>query len=243
VLLNSGDEMKFCKIILIGLFASFSVFAEDGLDAELSSALSRILPDVEIDSVQATPIKDLYEIVIDSDVIYITRDGNYVIKGDILDIAGRRNLTDDVRAESRVKLLEGINKEDYIEFASHKMEDAIYVFTDVDCGYCRKLHLDVPELNSMGITVRYLAYPRAGVLSAAGKEMSNVWCADNRQAALTAAKNRESIEAKTCDDPVAAQYALGQKLGVRGTPAIYLEDGRMLPGYMPPNEILKQIKQ
>ncbi len=235
--------MKFSKFILIGLLVSFSVFAEEGLEAELSSAITRILPGVEIDSVQATPISDLYQVVIDSDVIYVTRDGNYVIKGDILDISGRRNLTDDVRADARVKLLESIKKDDYIEFGSKKMNDAIYVFTDVDCGYCRKLHRDVPELNSMGITVRYLAYPRAGVESAAGKEMSNVWCADNRQAALTAAKNRESIKAKSCDDPVAEQYALGQRLGVRGTPAIYLENGRMLPGYMPPNEIMKQIKR
>lgn len=235
--------MKFSKFILIGLLASFSVSAEDGLEAELSSALSRILPDVEIDSVQATPISGLYQVVIDSDVIYITRDGNYVIKGDILDLSGRRNLTDDVRAESRVKLLESIKKDDYIEFASKNMKDAIYVFTDVDCGYCRKLHRDVPELNSLGITVRYLAYPRAGIESAAGKEMSNVWCADNRQAALTAAKNRESVESKSCDDPVAEQHALGQRLGVRGTPAIYLQNGRMLPGYMPPDEIIKQIKR
>lgn len=235
--------MKFYKFILIGLFASSSVFADEAIKAELSSALSRILPDVEIDSVKATPITDVYQVVIDSEVIYITRDGNYVIKGDILDIPGRRNLTEDVRAEARVQLLESIKKDDYIEFASKKTGDAIYVFTDVDCGYCRKLHRDVPELNSMGITVRYLAYPRAGVESAAGKEMSNVWCADNRQEALTTAKNRESIQAKSCDDPVAEQYALGQKLGVRGTPAIYLEDGRMLPGYMPPNELMKQINR
>jgi thiol:disulfide interchange protein DsbC len=235
--------MKFGKFLLIGLFVSFSVFAEEGLEAELNSALSRMLPDVEIDSVQATPIEGIYQVVIGSDVIYMTRDGNYVFKGEILDLNKRRNLTEDVRAESRVALLNSINKDDYIEFAADNIKDAIYVFTDVDCGYCRKLHRDVPELNSLGISVRYLAYPRAGVESAAGQEMSNVWCSKNRQEALTAAKNRESIEAKPCDDPVAAQYALGAKLGVRGTPAIYLENGRMLPGYLPPNEIVKQLKQ
>lgn len=222
---------------------TFSVNAENDLGAELNAALSRLLPDVEIDSVQETPIKGIYQVLIGPDVIYMTGDGNYVFKGEILDLNERRNLTEDVRATSRVKLLSGIEKDDYIEFTSEKMQDAIYVFTDVDCGYCRKLHQDVPELNSMGISVRYLAYPRAGVDSAAGKEMSSVWCAENRQTALTAAKNRETIEAKTCNDPVAAQYALGQKLGVRGTPAIYLQNGRMLPGYMPPEEIASQIKQ
>lgn len=227
----------------MGLFFSFSAYAEEGLDAELASALSRLLPDVEIDSVSATPIDGLYEIIIGADIIYMTQDGNYVIKGEILDLNERRNLTEDVRAESRVKILASIKKDDYIEFPSENIKDAIYVFTDVDCGYCRKLHRDVPELNSLGVSVRYLAYPRAGVESASGHEMSNVWCAKDRQKALTAAKNREPVEAKPCDDPVAEQYALGQKLGVRGTPAIYLQDGRMLPGYMPPNEIIKQLKR
>lgn len=235
--------MKFSKIILIGLFISFSALAEDKLDAELTLALSRLLPDVEIDDVSPTPINGLYQVVIGSDVIYMTRDGNYVIKGEILDLEERRNLTEDVRAGSRVKILASIKKDDYIEFSSENMQDAIYVFTDVDCGYCRKLHFDVPELNSLGVSVRYLAYPRAGVDSAAGQEMSNVWCAKDRQKALSAAKNRESVEAKSCDDPVAEQYALGQKLGVRGTPAIYLQNGRMLPGYMPPNEIIKQLER
>ncbi len=235
--------MKFSVIILLGIFASFTVIADDGLEEELNTALSRFLPDVQIDSVKSTPVDGLYQVLIGPDVVYMTRDGNYVFKGDLLDINERRNLTEDVRADVRVKLLNGINKNDYIEFASEKIKDAIYVFTDVDCGYCRKLHRDVPELNSLGISVRYLAYPRAGVESATGREMSNVWCADDRQKALTAAKNQESIEAKSCNDPVAEQYELGQRLGVRGTPAIYLQNGRMLPGYMPPNELIKQLKR
>ena len=176
-------------------------------------------------------------------ILYMTHDGNYVFKGDILDINERRNLTEDARAGTRVKFLNSIKEEDYIEFAPEITQDTIYVFTDIDCGYCRKLHRDVPELNARGVSVRYLAYPRAGVESATGREMSYVWCAEDRQKALTAAKNQEAIEAKSCDDPVAEQYELGQKLGVRGTPAIYLQNGRMLPGYMQPNEIIKQLRR
>ncbi len=234
--------MKFCVFILFGIFLSFTVVADDSSKEDLNTAISRFLPDVEVDSIQKTPIDGLYQIVIGSDVIYMTSDGAYVVKGEILDINKRRNLTEDVRADSRVKLLSAIKKDEYIEFVGEDAQDAIYVFTDIDCGYCRKLHRDVPELNARGISVRYLAYPRAGVDSAAGKEMSNVWCADNRQEALTAAKNRESVEAKSCDDPVAEQHELGQKLGVRGTPSIYLQNGRNLPGYMAPDEIVKQIK-
>lgn len=235
--------MTFSKFLFLGLLISFSAVAEEGLDAEFNAALSRLLPDVEVDSVEETPIAGIYQVVIGPDIIYMSRDARYVIKGEIIDINERRNLTEDVRAVSRVKLLDSIDKNEYIEFASENIKDTIYVFTDVDCGYCRKLHNDVAELNSLGISIRYLAYPRAGVESATGREMSNVWCSKDRQNALTAAKNREPVEGNKCDDPVADQYALGRKLGVRGTPAIYLSDGRMLPGYMPPNEIVKQIRK
>ncbi len=234
--------MKLSIIFLFGFFFSSSVLADNSINEELKAAISNFLPDVEIDSIQPTPIKGLYQVVIGPDIIYMTQDGAYVIKGEILDINQRKNLTEDVRADGRVKLLNDINKDEYIEFVAKDAQDAIYVFTDIDCAYCRKLHRDVPELNARGISVRYLAYPRAGVDSAVGQEMSRVWCAENRQEALTAAKNRESIEAEACDDPVAKQYALGRKLGVRGTPSIYLQNGRNLPGYLPPDEIAKQLK-
>lgn len=234
--------MKFNVLALSALLFSNSLWADDALKEELAAAISSFLPDVEVDNIQPSPVAGLYQVIIGTEVLYMTRDGSYIIKGEILDIKKRRNLTEDLRSDSRVKLLSDIKKDEYIEFAGKNAADSIYVFTDVNCGYCRKLHQDVAELNSRGINVRYLAYPRAGVDSATGKEMSQVWCADDRQAALTASKNRESFQGKTCDDPVADQYALGQKLGVRGTPSIYLENGRNLPGYMPPSEIQKQLR-
>lgn len=234
--------MKFSVFTLSALLFSTPLLADDALNGELANAVSRFLPEVEIDSIQPSPIEGLYQVIIGADVIYMTKDGSYIVKGEILDINERRNLTEDVRSESRVQLLDKIKKDEYIEFTGKNARDVIYVFTDIDCGYCRKLHRDVPELNARGISVRYLAYPRAGVDSATGKEMSQVWCADDRQAALTAAKNNQSFESKSCDDPVAEEYILGQKLGVRGTPSIFLENGRNLPGYMPPDEIQKQLR-
>ncbi len=234
--------MKFKVIVFISLLFPFVVFAENTVDEDITKSLSGLIPNVDIESIEETPIKGLYQVILGPDIIYMSRDGNYVFKGELLDIKNKENLTENVRAGARVKLLKSINEKDYIEFAATDPEDAIYVFTDVDCGYCRKLHREVPELNSRGVSVRYLAYPRAGVNSATGREMSNVWCADNRQKALTDAKNNQHIEAKECDDRVAEQYELGQKLGVRGTPAIFLENGKMLPGYMPPDELIRRLR-
>ncbi len=234
--------MKFSAIFLLGFFISATVQAsEDALKEELTESISRFLPDVKVDSIQPTPIKGLYQVVVDSEILYMSSDGAYVIQGEIYDINERRNLTEDVRASSRVKLISDIKKDEYIEFTGKNPHDAIYVFTDVHCGYCRKLHQDVPELNARGISVRYLAYPRAGIDSETGRLMSSVWCSDNRQEALTAAKNDQPIETKSCDNPVAEEYELGRKMGVRGTPSIFLQNGRNLPGYLPPDEIEKQL--
>ena len=228
--------MKFRLYFLFLIFISTIVVADEGLRNQLMlefhESLSKLSSDFEITDVKKTPIDGLYQVMIGSDVIYMTRDGNYVLKGEILDIRDRRNLTEDALAENRINLLNTITKDEYIEFASNSTESYIYVFTDVDCGYCRKLHRDVPELNAKGIAVRYLAYPRAGVGSAVGED---------RQSALTRAKNREQVESKTCDAPIARQYALGKELGVTGTPAIFLENGRKLPGYIPPDELIQQI--
>tara|TARA_Y100001970_G_C14235089_1_gene861327 strand:+ start:1239 stop:1946 length:708 start_codon:yes stop_codon:yes gene_type:complete len=233
--------MNFRLFFLILIFFATSAIANDALKKEFQKSLSRLSSDFEISDVKETPIKGIYQVTIGPDVIYMSRDGNYVLKGEILDIGNRRNLTEDFHAQKRINLLNTIADSEYIEFSSTKTKNHIYVFTDVDCGYCRKLHRDVPELNSMGIAVRYLAYPRAGVDSIIGEEMRNVWCAENRQKALTTSKNRQPIEVKICDAPIARHHALGRELGVTGTPAIFLENGRKLPGYIPPDELYEQI--
>ena len=234
--------MNFRLFFLILIFFATSAIANDALKKEFQKSLSRLSSDFEISDVKETPIKGIYQVTIGPDVIYMSRDGNYVLKGEILDIGNRRNLTEDFRAQTRINLLNTISDSEYIEFSSTKTKNYIYVFTDVDCGYCRKLHRDVPELNSMGIAVRYLAYPRAGVDSIIGEEMRNVWCAENRQKALTTSKNRQPIEVKVCNAPIARHHALGRELGVTGTPAIFLENGRKLPGYIPPDELYEQIQ-
>ena len=233
--------MNFRLFFLILIFFATSAIANDALKKEFQKSLSRLSSDFEISDVKETPIKGIYQVTIGPDVIYMSRDGNYVLKCEILDIGNRRNLTEDFHAQKRINLLNTIADSEYIEFSSTKTKNHIYVFTDVDCGYCRKLHRDVPELNSMGIAVRYLAYPRAGVDSIIGEEMRNVWCAENRQKALTTSKNRQPIEVKICDAPIARHHALGRELGVTGTPAIFLENGRKLPGYIPPDELYEQI--
>ena len=229
--------------VLVSFLAFIGTLSANEIEGNIRAGLEKIAPDAEIDKISPTPIKGIYQVILGADIIYMSSDGNYILQGELLDVNERRNLTDDVRSESRVALLQDLKEDDYIEFVADKPAHNIYVFTDTDCGYCRKLHRDVPQLNHLGINVRYLAYPRAGVDSETGKQMASIWCADNRQEALTKAKNRQSVDPKTCDDPIAEQYALGRKVGVRGTPAIFFEDGQALPGYMAPDKILGALQR
>ncbi len=221
--------------------SAFNTVAAEQVEARLVKSLQQVFPDIDISRVNSTPIDNLYEVMIGPDVVYITGDGRYVLKGDLIDMQERRNLSEDLRSQSRADLLKKIPESEYIEFAPKNSKDIIYVFTDVDCSYCRKLHKDVPELNENEITVRYLAYPRSGVGSSTYQKMINVWCAEDRPQALTDAKNGRPAKASDCKNPVAHQHALGREMGVRGTPAIFLESGRAVPGYMPPDELLRVL--
>ena len=235
--------MKVVTVLLSMILTIFAinVVAAEQVEVRLVKSLQQVFPDIDISHVKSTPIENIYEVMIGPDVVYMTGDARFILKGDLIDMQERRNLSEDLRAQSRVDLLTKIPESEYIEFASKNSRDTIYVFTDVDCGYCRKLHKDVPELNEKAITVRYLAYPRAGVGSSSHKLMGDIWCAKDRPQALTDAKNGRPVKATDCKNPVANQHALGREMGVRGTPAIFLESGRALPGYMPPDELLRLL--
>ena len=223
------------------VLSAFNVEAEERVEERLTKSLQQVFPDIEITRVNSTPIENIYEVMIGPDVIYMTGDARFILKGDLIDMKERRNLSEDLRSKSRADLLKNIPESEYIEFASKDSKDTIYVFTDIDCAYCRKLHRDVPELNDNAITVRYLAYPRAGIGSSVHRRMGDIWCAEDRQQALTDAKSGRSVEANNCKNPVENQHALGKKLGVSGTPAIFLESGRALAGYMSPDELLSVL--
>lgn len=232
--------MRLIKVLLkiVLVFTAFNVLAAGQVEERLTKSLQQVFHDIDITRVKSTPIENIYEVMIGTDVVYMTGDGRYILKGDLIDMQERRNLSEDLRAQSRVDLLTKIPESEYIEFASKNGKDTIFVFTDVDCGYCRKLHRDVPELNDNEITVRYLAYPRGGISSPTFQQMANIWCSEDRPQALTDAKNGIPAKVNNCKNPVEQQHALGKKIGVRGTPAIFLEDGRALPGYVTPAELL-----
>ena len=190
-----------------------------------------------------TQIAGIYEYTKGADIGYVTADGKYYFNGDIFQIQGQTNLTEKRRGGLRAKLLANIAEKDTIVFSPKDPKYTINVFTDIDCTYCRRLHSEIAEINRLGIRVRYLAYPRTGPGTESWHKAESVWCASNRNDALTRAKLGENIKAEACrDNPVAREFALGNALGVNGTPGIVTSNGHYIGGYEPPKQLLRDLQ-
>lgn len=220
-------------------------FADDaGINKDASAIkkmLADLIPDRKPDSIIPAAVPGFYEVSFGPMVIYVSQDGRYALEGDILDLKSRRNLTEDRRATKRLAALSSLGEDKMIIFAPKEVKHTISVFTDIDCGYCRKLHSQISQFNAEGIKVRYMAFPRDGLASPSYEKAVSVWCAADRNTALTRAKAGQEIETKSCDNPVKTEYELGRKMGVTGTPTIVLEDGSILPGYVPPKQLAMML--
>lgn len=213
----------------------------------ITSALQRSQPGIAIESITPSPINGIYQVhIANGPIIYATADGGYFIAGDLFAVKseGFINLAEREREARRSELLAGISTDDKIIFSPtlQPTQTTITVFTDVDCFYCQKLHNEVPELNRLGIAVHYLAYPRAGIGSESYNKIASAWCNSNPRQALTDLKARRTIPINVCaNNPVAAQFELGQRIGITGTPAIITTSGQLIPGYMSAQQLAEQL--
>lgn len=207
--------------------------------AIIQARFNQSRPGIVVESIVPSKIDGLYKVQLQGGPsLYVTGDGGYFVMGDLFEVVqgGFVNLAEKEREGDRARLMGEVKSADMIVFAPQQLpaKAVINVFTDVDCYYCQKLHQEVPDLNRLGIEVRYLAYPRAGIGSDSYKKIASAWCADDKQAAITKLKNRQHIVSNVCpNNPVKAQFELGKKVGVTGTPAMVTTEGRLMPGYMP----------
>jgi thiol:disulfide interchange protein DsbC len=200
--------------------------------------------DVKPEDVKPSPVAGLYEIRSGAEVGYVSTDGRFYVDGDVFDMKSKQNLTEQSRQKGRVGLLAKLSDADAIVFSPKgAVRHTLTVFTDIDCVYCRRMHREIDELNRLGIRVRYLMYPRNGADTESWRKAEAVWCSADRQEALTRAKRGENLEAGRCETPVAAHYALGQQLGIQGTPGIITDRGEYLAGYMPAADMAEYLAQ
>lgn len=220
--------------------------ATSAQDGELTrEQLAATLPGVQASDIHDSPLPGMYEIVLDSDVVYVSRDGSYLIQGDVFDLQERRNLTEGRRARARADILAGVDTESMIVFSPEpeNVRHTVTVFTDIDCGFCRQLHREMDQINALGVEVRYLSYPRTGPETESWFKADRVWCAGDRQTAFTDAILQDMLPEQSCDaTPVASHFQLGRQVSVLGTPTILTSDGVQLGGYLAPDELITKLE-
>ena len=240
--------MNRVPLILAALLANllaasaYAAVAEEKGVGIVEEKIRTLAPNAKTIAISETPIEGILQVQINSDIVYVTADGQYLLQGQIMDIETRTNLTDQAKSGIRLGLLAELDEDEQISFSPEKSKYELLVFTDIDCGYCRKLHNQIAEYNEEGIAIHYMAFPRAGIGSASYDKFVSVWCADNQQEALTLAKNGSDPVPQKCPNPIAEQYELGRELGVTGTPALVTNDGTLIPGYMPPAQLRQRLE-
>ena len=228
--------------IALMLLCAFPVMAETA-EERIRSVLSENVPRLQVRDVRETGMEDIYEVRTAQETLYMTADGRHAFLGTMIrfdDEDGLVNVTEQGRSVERREALSSVSAGDMITFAPESGARAtLYVFTDINCGYCRKLHRNMDAMNDMGIQVNYLAFPRGGPGTEGYRKAVNAWCSDDPGRAITRAKQGESIPERDCDHPVKEQFQLGQALGVTGTPALILENGRLVRGFRPPEALAR----
>jgi thiol:disulfide interchange protein DsbC len=236
------------KILLLTLTAALSITTFSAQAASVAEEIERVraelvkmIPPAIDAEIVTTPAENVYRMELQGNYAFVYVAGEHVLIGELLNTKEQINLGDAAQAERVAKVIEEVPTSKMIVFGPKDAKRHITVFTDIDCGYCRKLHDEVTELTDAGIQVRYLAFPRAGVGSESHKKYVSVWCSDDQQSAMTMAKSGGTVPAATCENPVTETYNLGQQVGVRGTPTIIFDDGTLTPGYLPSAELIRRL--
>ena len=226
------------------LFFSIFIISDENL---INEKITTILPPgTNIESIELSEFPGIYKVYYgDLQPLYVSQNGDFFIYGDMFNINsdGIINLTDKDILQKRKLLMQEITKEELISFKAKNEIFTVTVFTDVDCGYCRKLHDEITTYNEAGITVNYAAFPRSGIGTETFSKMVGAWCSNNPKESITKLKNGKKLKLSFCDSqPVAKHYAIGNKIGVTGTPAIVSSKGELLPGYHSAEDLLSKLK-
>ena len=237
--------------ILSSMLLAASIFTINSVNAgeptsEIVAGVKSLAPTAVVSSMESTPIDGVSEIVIETgrggEVYYISSNGKYLLNGNMIDTTSRQDLTENKKSVIRKDLISKFTNKQRVDFFPDEMKHHITVYTDIDCGYCRKLHNQMPEYNKLGIGISYLFFPRSGLNTPSFDKAVSVWCSDDQQNALTNAKSGVALEEKKCDNPIKDHYMSGHSAGVSGTPAIITDAGALMPGYLPPQQLLERLK-
>ena len=224
--------------------ATKGAVADPSKEAMVRAAVKSLNPKLEVEAIGPAPLAGFQQAIVQGQVLYFSNDGRYLLQGSLFDMHEKEDVGEILMSKLRREQLQKVPATDRIVFAPVGVpKHTISVFTDIECGYCRKMHSEMAEYNKRGIAIEYLAFPRAGLTSPDALAMESVWCSADRRKAMTDAKNSRPVPPKRCSNPVASQYKLGQRLGLQGTPMAINSEGLALPGYLPPDKMLEVLNE
>ena len=224
-------------------FLSMPAIADESAELQhVRETVASMFSGIDEDDIFPSDVDGWYTIRKGAIIAYISGDGRYLLQGDLIDLAEQVNLSEKDRNTARAKMMSAVADDATIVFTPDEVRHSVSIFTDIDCTFCRRLHNQIEEYMDEGIEVRYFLYPRNGPTSPSWAKAEQVWCSDNRNEALTAAKQDQDFQTSECDSSiVSTHYSMGQDVGLRGTPAIVLEDGTLFSGYLPPKQLTEAI--
>jgi thiol:disulfide interchange protein DsbC len=233
-------------IVLISIGMLTVQPAQAGSDAEelekVRNKVSKMFQEIKPEHIQPSPIDGWYTVRKGAVVAYISADGRYLLQGDLIDLDTQVNLSESERNSARIEMMAAIPDDEMISFTPDEVKYSVSIFTDIDCAYCRRLHSQIDEYLAQSIEINYLLYPRSGPTSASWVKAEQVWCADDRNEALTLAKVDKNFDSHSCDSSmISKHYSLGKEVGLTGTPAIVMSDGTLMPGYLPPLALAERL--
>lgn len=225
---------------MLVLMSAKAISAESATES-LRKNLTEHVPGAKISRIKETPINGVYEVIVGTDIYYMDESARYIIDGDLIDLATRTNFTEEAKTFNRKTKVAEFGEENMVVYAPEAVDHTITVVTDIDCPYCRRLHGEMDEYMEGNVKVRYIFMPLKG--KADFDTTVSVWCSKDKNLALDIAKAGGKLEKASCDNPIEKHLKVARELGVRGTPAIILEDGSMLPGYVPAQKLVVELNK
>ena len=242
--MNTPAMLRRIALISVATLVLQPALAEVDADelAQVRARVSSLFDEINPEHIQPSPIDGWYTVRKGAIVAYVSADGRYLLQGDLIDLELSVNLSEAERNKARVEMMAALADDETITFTPEETKYSVTVFTDIDCTYCRRLHSQIDEYMAQGIEVKYLLYPRNGPTSQSWVKAEQVWCADNRNEALTLAKVDKNFETHSCNTSMVGQhYAIGRDIGLTGTPAFVLSDGTLVSGYLPPESLVERL--
>ena len=223
--------MRGLSILLVALLAASSYAGDAPADVAKSIAanLKQRYPATRIDQVVPSPLPGIYEVVMGRNVAFSDAEGRYFIFGHLYDMQSQRDLTAE-RKEALAKIdWSVLPLENSIKFVSGKGERVLAVFSDPDCPYCKKVEAELAKLDN--VTIYLFPFPIQSLHPNAVAKSTVIWCAKDRaQTWRDVLAGGKLVGKGDCENPIAANVALAERLGINGTPTLIARDGRLLPG-------------